>query len=255
MLLDVALTPAMLRHPEDTVCIMVDVLRASTSCATLLERGAARIVVAENIEAARILHEDSETEALLCGEVGGMPPEGFDYGNSPVEFNSLDLHGRSVILATSNGTRALHGLGVSRATFLGCLRNRAAVCRKALAVANAQGVGVTVLCAGDKYGEQFGLEDAFVAGAMIQAFEDSLRDGQPQANVQASDSARVARLIYEGYGRDSRAAFRAAAHGIDLEELGLGADLEFCGAIDVTDAVPELHEDELRHLFLQDARR
>src|SRR5438093_13553874 len=87
-----------------SVCIVVDVLRASSSIVTLLERGARPVIAAGSIEEARSLYQRLPG-FILCGERGGFPPAGFDYGNSPAEFFRLDLDGRSAILATSNGTR------------------------------------------------------------------------------------------------------------------------------------------------------
>jgi len=109
MKIDVALLPGQRFDPERSVCVVVDVLRASSSIVTLLERGATHVVAAKDTNEARQLHQRLP-DHLLCGEEHGLPPEGFDYGNSPSEFSRLDLSGRPVILATSNGTRILAAL-------------------------------------------------------------------------------------------------------------------------------------------------
>ena len=106
MRIDVALLPSLLPEPPGAVCIIVDVLRASSSCATLLDAGAESIAVAADVNKARALHDLAPAGTLLCGEVGGLPPEGFDYGNSPVEFSAIELSGRRVIdghAATARG--------------------------------------------------------------------------------------------------------------------------------------------------------
>jgi 2-phosphosulfolactate phosphatase len=43
--------------------------------------------------------------ALVMGEVGGLRPPGFDFGNSPSELAGLDLAGRTLIHRTSAGTQ------------------------------------------------------------------------------------------------------------------------------------------------------
>jgi 2-phosphosulfolactate phosphatase len=146
MRLDVALLPALLPEPATSVCIVVDVLRASSSCVTLLDSGAPSIAVAATVDEARALQSGIMPDALLCGETGGLPPEGFDYGNSPVEFASLNLSGREVVMATSNGTRALARVASAPAVFVGCLLNRAQSCAAALAAALVAGAGITVVC-------------------------------------------------------------------------------------------------------------
>src|SRR5207247_5883456 len=86
MRIDVALLPGQEFENSGSVCIVVDVLRASSSIVTLLECGARPVVAAGNIEEARSLHQRLPSY-LLCGERGGLPPVGFDYGNSPAEFS------------------------------------------------------------------------------------------------------------------------------------------------------------------------
>ena len=97
MRLDVVPVPALLIDLSGQVCIVVDVLRASSTIVTMLERGAQEVLLAPTIEEARSLHQELP-RYLLCGEEGGLPPSGFDYGNSPSEFSALDLKGQRAIL-------------------------------------------------------------------------------------------------------------------------------------------------------------
>ena len=85
MRVDVALLPPS-KSPTHETCLVVDVLRATSCMAVLLGRGAAAVYPAPSIDAARALREQLGGDALLCGEVRALPPEGFDYGNSAVEF-------------------------------------------------------------------------------------------------------------------------------------------------------------------------
>jgi 2-phosphosulfolactate phosphatase len=86
MQIDVALLPGQRFDAAASVCVIVDVLRASSSIVTLLERGAGSVIAASDIEAARALSEKLPGY-VLCGEKDGLPPEGFAYGNSPSEFS------------------------------------------------------------------------------------------------------------------------------------------------------------------------
>jgi len=92
--------------------------------------------------------------------LGGLPPEGFDYGNSPTEFARLDLTGCQLVIATSNGTRALHAVAGAPAAYAGCLLNRSAVCEAAVDAAFQWVAGLCVVCAGNDYGRAFSLDDA-----------------------------------------------------------------------------------------------
>ena len=106
MRVDVALLPPS-KSPTRETCLVVDVLRATSCMAVLLGRGAAAVYPAPSIDAARTLRNELGQDALLCGEVRALPPEGFDYGNSAMEFAGLDarvIAGRRVVVATTNGT-------------------------------------------------------------------------------------------------------------------------------------------------------
>ena len=89
--------------PAGVVVVVVDVIRAFTTAAIAFEGGASELVCAPSVPAARGLRRDE----LLVGEVGGLRPAGFDFGNSPAELAGARLKGRRLIHATTNGTRGL----------------------------------------------------------------------------------------------------------------------------------------------------
>jgi 2-phosphosulfolactate phosphatase len=217
-------------HPFDagnSVCIVVDVLRASSTIVTLLERGCERVVAAADVAEARRLHARLP-DHLLCGEAGGLPPAGFDYGNSPAEFSRLDLGGRSAILATTNGTRALAEVAHdAKAVLVGCLLNRTAVANAALRLADEPGADITIVCAGDEGspGEDLAGAHAIVAAAcMLRPILD---------------------VPYEAIGgsTDFTHAVRRSRHADTLQSIGLGEDVEYCVRLDVSDVVPVLRRD------------
>src|SRR5579871_2187882 len=93
-------------HKEgEVVYIVIDVIRATTSITAIFERGARRVFAANNVDQARSAVRQ-RPERLLCGERNALPLEGFDYGNSPVQFSRALLQGRELILATTNGSKA-----------------------------------------------------------------------------------------------------------------------------------------------------
>ena len=244
MLIDVALLPGQRHDPSRAVCVVVDVLRASSSIVTLLDGGASRILPAAAIDEARDLHRRFP-DHLLCGERDGLPPPGFDYGNSPDEFSRLDLGGRPAILATSNGTRLLVALAGAPAVLVGCLLNRTAVARAAVALAGARGLDISVVCSAAHGGSAFVLEDALGAGAIVDA---ALRpDGPPSGRLypapEPSDAARFARDAYLTAARDLSGAVASSYHARELTDAGLGADVAYCARLDLSSAVPLLARD------------
>src|SRR5688572_26821218 len=115
--IDVAVLPAEALSITADAYVVVDVLRASTTIAALFGRGLSDLVVVDDIEAARQLA--ARESRLLFGEVGGLRPDGFDYGNSPVEAQAAAVADRGAVLFTTNGTPALCSLGDRAAVYAG----------------------------------------------------------------------------------------------------------------------------------------
>ncbi len=235
--LDVLFFPSQIRNRilEESAVVVVDVLRATTSIVAALSAGAEAVLpVRDEQEARRITAELRETgeSVLLCGEVGGFPPEGFDLGNSPRDFESADLRGKRIILKTTNGTVALSDSMSARLVVAGSLTNVSSVAEflhGELKSGNVQ--KVIVLCAGGE--GEFGLEDFFAAGALLNRMirlEETI--------VELTDSA-VAALDYYQNGRNEASEIVACSHhGRELVEIGLADDIPRCSAEDIYRIVP-----------------
>lgn len=224
----VALVKSLVYAEPGDVCIAIDVLRATTTLAVLLGRGAAGVWLAADVDRARELGR--QTKRLICGESGGLPPPGFDFGNSPLEFSRLDLTGREIVFATTNGTGTLRACATGGKVFAGGFVNATATVQSALRALDDNG-RLLFACAGTH--GNFGLEDAACAGFMVRAICRS----RPDTTVD--DAAEGARRLFESYGNPLDAV-RASAHAQALYEIGLGEDVAFCAQLDVTGVVPEL---------------
>lgn len=242
MKIDVALLPSLLSSSRDAVIVVVDALRATSVVATLLARGVEEIAITASVEEGLDLKSRAMPDRLLCGEAGGLPPPGFDYGNSPSEFSRLELAGRRTILATSNGTRALVAAADAPAVFTGSLLNRVAVCRAAAAEARRLGAGLTFLCSGVELGRAFSLEDTGVCGALVEQTV-SHHGGSLVDTLQGltlTDGATAAYRLWRSYA-SPRMLMGEATHGQALARLGLSEDLDYCSQLDLYDIAPRLH--------------
>ena len=229
LLVDVALTPRDLadRDLSGQCAVVVDVLRATTSMVRACENGCARIVPVESPELARERALAVGGGVLLAGERGGDPIPGFDLGNSPREFTPATVAGRTVVLTTTNGTRALLAVRAAAAVGVAALVNVGAAAEWAAGYER-----VTVVCAGD--GGELSLEDMVCAGVLV----DRLVGREPAAVL--TDAAAAARAAGELYGKqldrlreDSRWARRLSARGHE-------ADVSVCFGIDVSTQVPRM---------------
>ncbi|MFN3178839.1 MAG: 2-phosphosulfolactate phosphatase [Thermus sp.] len=211
--------------------IVVDVIRATTTAALYLGAGAKALVLAPGIEAARTLRQEGE---VLAGEVGGLPPEGFDLGNSPREVNGVV--GKTVVMATTNGTRAAHAAIGARHILLGSLQNAQAVAERAAEI----GEEVHLVCAGKE--GQMALDDLYVAGVIgkrLKALGLSpegemaqlalfLAENPPFPVLASSEAAKA--LVRVGLGEDVAECARVDVHGVVPRFLGMrGEGMVFGG--------------------------
>lgn len=86
--------------------VVIDVLRAFTTAAYIVNNGAKKIIPVGSIEEARKLKSE-HSDFILIGERGGIKIEGFDYGNSPAEVIDKDFTDKTVIQTTSAGTQGV----------------------------------------------------------------------------------------------------------------------------------------------------
>lgn len=218
--LDVLLVPPGNRWPDTDACAVVDALRATTMAATLLHTGATAVIAAETESAARALAR--ELGALLAGEVGGLPPAGFDLGNSPSSVKAATVAGREVVLFTTNGTRALCAAAARGPAAAACALNAAAAARWL-----AEWHRVAIVCAGEARGTVFALEDLAAAACIVRALV-AARPG-----LELGDGARLALML-----PDPVTAIGASAHADALRALGLGEDIAAAQAVDTVPLVP-----------------
>jgi len=232
MQIRVALLPELAGEVSGAVCVVVDVLRATTVIATLFERGCPCVYVAASHDAARAFAR--ERGYVLCGETEGFKVPDFDYGNSPVEFAALDFTGRPVVLSTTNGTKATVAVSGARSVFLGAAVNRMAAAQAAWQAARETESDIVLVCSGTR--DQFTLEDATVAGLYVEAI--TAQAGAWEMPEQA-DSAIAARRLWQTEPNLLR-GWMEGIHARTLADRGFGDDLGYCAQIDSLSHVPTL---------------
>ena len=212
MPVDVVFTPA--EAAPASVGIVVDVLRATSTIARALASGYERVLCCAEIDDALALRAEIP-DSLLGGERKAVRVEGFDVGASPREF--LEPQARTLILSTTNGTRAI--LETARRcdrVLLGSLLNLAAVARA------AADEDVVVVCAG--FQGTFALDDAYCAGRIAELLPG-----------ERTDRATAATLLAR--------AFPSALDGLNARTYGppgLEEDIAYCAQENLLDAIPEL---------------
>jgi len=210
--------------------VVIDVLRATSTITTALAAGAASVMAVDGPAEALLLRA-SDPARLLAGERAAHPLPGFDFGNSPAAMLTPAVSGRQVVLATTNGSRALAWAARQAEDVLALsLLNVSAV---AAAVVAAAPEALYILCAGTE--GRFSLDDAYVAGALLDALE-----AVGQAGTEWTDAARAALWTYRGAPERPFAALAATGPGRSLIGKGYRADVEFCAQRDAFAVVPRL---------------
>jgi 2-phosphosulfolactate phosphatase len=232
MILSVALLPELAGDISNSVCIVIDVLRATTVVATLFERGCPRVYTAASHDVARSFARSNGYE--LAGETGGLKEPDFDYGNSPTEFYGLDFTNRPVVISTTNGTRAVTAVSSAPAVLLGAAVNRMAVSRAAWQSALQNERDIVVVCSGTN--RQFTLEDATVAGLYVEAITGF---AGPWEMPHIADSAIACRRLWQNEPNLLRGLMEGE-HAQRLGDAGLGYDVGFSVSIDTMNSVPTL---------------
>ena len=221
------------------VCVVFDVLRATSSMVTALHNGAAEIIPAGTIPEALRLRE-SHPSCLLAGERDGVRIRSiltggtdFDLGNSPREFTPEKVRGKTIVMTTTNGTRALRaGIGASAAFICSFLNLRAT------ADYLAKMDPAELVLVGSGTGEQSAYEDVLGVGALA----DLLWAQRSQGDV--ADSALLARRLFLLEASDLPAAFARGRNGRRLlEHPELRDDVSFCARRDGLDLVAGLSPD------------
>ena len=219
------------RLPAVDVWLVIDILRASTVMVRWFELGGGDLYPSDSVEEARATVRRLTSEGhtpLLMGEQNGVPPQGFDVGNSPLELTPEVIQAHScAVMATTNGTRSLHRAASSGVpVFVACARNAAASLNAAL----AKGSRLGIFCAGREGRPAW--DDALCAGLLI----DALRDFLP---VRLADGARLALLTWRS-SLNLHASLSTADHAVFLKGIGFGEDIAFASHIDADRSVPEL---------------
>ncbi|MGI6550604.1 MAG: 2-phosphosulfolactate phosphatase [Syntrophomonadales bacterium] len=216
---------------DNTVALVIDVIRASSTIVSLLDAGCRRVYTLAREAEARQLGLDRQM--ITSGEWQGRKLPGFDMDNSPAEATRYPVKDRDVALCTSNGTRVIDRAKNSVSLFIASLINARSSARAGLVTAKTAACGITIVCAG-QYGK-FVLDDAYCAGHLLQEMENLAEN--LGIKLRMSDASRAAMALLIAYP-DARTAFMESASGKVLLQEGGREDFECCLQINTSQVVP-----------------
>jgi 2-phosphosulfolactate phosphatase len=216
------------------IAVVIDVLRATTTIVHALAAGCSAVRPCAEVDEARALADGLPAgKVLLGGERGGVPLPGFDRGNSPREYTAAACGGTTLVLTTTNGTRALLRAAEAERVLVAGFVNYSAVCEQLRQDARP----LHIVCAGTEGAVT--LEDTLLAGAFI----DFLCE---EGEVCLNDAARLAWDCFENHGRVLLGALEVSRGGTQLRRLGYDDDIRAAAQVDQFALVPELRREPLR---------
>ncbi|HQI10251.1 MAG TPA: 2-phosphosulfolactate phosphatase [Fervidobacterium sp.] len=226
-LLNVLFSPdSLLSSKEDEeshfdACVVIDVLRATSTIVTALSNGASEVLPVLNLEDAI---EFDKNGYLIGGERGGIKPSGFALGNSPAEYRMDVVMNKRICLTTTNGTKALiNARKLANDIYVASFLNLSATVEKLSKYEN-----IAIICAGNDGDVSY--EDTQLAGCIVEKLH-AIR------GYDLSDSALIAFNLWQNlWQRLGRPQF-TGSHARKLIKLGFERDVEYCSSIGVNSIV------------------
>lgn len=213
------------------IVVVIDILRATSAMVTAFECGVRNIIPVGTIEEAR--NYIGREGYIAAAERNGEVVEGFAVGNSPIAFKQMDLRGKTIVMTTTNGTKAINLASGAKKVVIGSFLNLSALTDWLI----RQDENVLLLCSGWK--DKFNLEDSIFAGAVMDRLLESGKFGLEE------DSSISAKYLYMAARDNFMSVLRAAPRRKRLESLNLYEDVKFCLTPDQSRVIPMLQEGAL----------
>ncbi len=233
--LHTSLSPALLNlyDVSNSVVVIIDVLRATSTIATALFNGAKCVIPVDSVT--RCMEIGRQIEGITAGERDGQIAEGLEYGNSPFEYPREFIEGKTLVLTTTNGTRLLH-MALEKGAkeiITGSFPNLTAVCDHLI----EKKQNVILGCAAWK--DRVNIEDMLFAGAVISTIGRHFSIN--------CDSSHIAETMYEKAKKDLFEFMKKnqASHYHRLMNFGLEKDIRYCLASDGANVLPVYAEGKL----------
>lgn len=211
--------------------VVIDVLRATTVMITALKNGAEKIYPFKEIKEA-IEKKEELKDGLLAGERKGLKIEGFDFGNSPLEFTEKKIKGKVICMTTSNGTRAIENSQSGDNIYIASYINVSSVVEKVL----KNEKDLIIVCAGTE--DEFSLDDSLCAGIIANKILEKRSVLMDDFTISLQNLAK--------YSKNIKEVLKDSKHYSYLKKIGYESDLDYCLTLDCCDIVPEYKNKEIK---------
>ena len=222
---EVCFSPAIFNCYENSeaIVVVVDILRATSAICAAFINGAEAVIPVGTIEEARSYKQNGY---LVAAERDGIILDFADFGNSPFNFTSTQVGGKTVAYSTTNGTQAIQMASSCYGVVVGAYLNITALTQWLI----SQKRNIIILCAGWK--NKFSLEDSVFAGALTdKLIESTYFNTNCDSALAAIDLWNIAKTDLSGYMNKAAQRFRLKSNGLD-------DCIDYCHTLDLTNIVP-----------------
>jgi len=232
--IQVCMTPKLfsLYADKKSIVVVVDVLRATSSMCIAFEKGVKRMIPVSKVEEA-LEYRNTDEDYILAAERNGKPVKSFDFGNSPQVYLDMDVKGKTVVMTTTNGTKAINIAKKDHEVIVGSFLNLDAITQWL----KERDRDVIIFCAGWK--DKFNLEDTLFAGALVSSLLET------HLYNDACDAAQAAKFLWDRSKDDLYGFLENSSHRNRLAKLNIDSDIHFCLKLNQTKKIPVLKGDFL----------
>lgn len=231
-LVEVCYTPGQYELYQEgyDIVVVIDVLRATSAITTALHCGVDRIIPVATVEEAM----EYKSRGFIAGaERDGQVVEGFDFGNSPYAYMDPAMKGKSVVLTTTNGTKAIQMAKDKELVVIGCLNNLEVLCDFLI----SQHKNTLILASGWK--DKVNLEDTICGGAIADILLETRKFRSNE------DSTVAAKFIYRSAREHLWSFLRSSSHRRRLIKLNIQRDVKYCLTLNTVPCIPILRNGAL----------
>jgi len=232
---EVCFTPNMFPlYAEDfEVVVVIDVLRATSAICTAFHYGVDKIIPVSTLDQA-IEYKDKGFH--VAAERKGKIVSGFEFGNSPLAYANDKLKDQTLVLTTTNGTKAINMAKDTEHLLIGSFLNLDAISNYLI------DLNKSVLILGSGWENKFCLEDSICAGAIS---EQLLKTNKFESN---NDSTIAAKYLFLSAKSNYFGYLKASSHRKRLKKLNLNEDIKYCLTPNQTDVIPVREDYYLKKL-------
>ena len=232
---EVCFTPNMFPlYAEDfEVVVVIDVLRATSAICTAFHYGVDKIIPVSTLDQAI---EYKDKGYYVAAERKGKIVSGFEFGNSPLSYTNDKLKDQTLVLTTTNGTKAINMAKDIEHLLIGSFLNLDAICNYLIEL------NKSVLILGSGWENKFCLEDSICAGAIS---EQLLKTNKFECN---NDSTIAAKYLFLSAKSNYFGYLKASSHRKRLKKLNLNEDIKYCLTPNQTDVIPVREDYYLKKL-------